>query len=838
MNSTLKINWAISKGEYEAKDVNNEYLFYDQIKTIETLLEENNKKDFNDSNKVISVCGERGSGKSSFIRTLSKQLTKSNKYFILDKIDPTAFDSRLSILELFISEIYQQTNKNQNDDSLIEIQHKINLEIKTIMGILKTIRKDKSGFSDSHPSIEVLLSINAQTNLNKNLKNLISSFEELVSSNSNTPLKIVMIIDDLDLINNEKAYQVLEDINKYLATNISIVIAYREQQLLSTVIETRVKENEILLNKKLTTETEIVEQAVKYIEKLLPKSQRTYLNITDIDGLTVYDILKNFMDIKENNEVVTKKMLNLTIKDFIIKNVYETTKINIEPVDRKELTNLIYPTTLRSSLQYLEVIFSLKNIEYLGIDNNPEVNAKIKIEGLLKNISHYKSFLLNKLGEDLTIGYSSIIKNWVGTIIDSKNYYAASSLLKDMTFDSEYLKALPKRQNYNVALGDVYAVFEEFKTQSFGEIEKFHFIYMFKIFYSITLLQEYLDFLYSSLLNNEINYSEERTGYEILLNSQIMPNGFSYANGIISNDPSSTFLFNTAIYEANEKTREQDSKKSTTPESNTQYFINENTLLDKIMNSDIAGKGGIKTYGFFNRNDNKNNKKFSIYQYRYFYKSRNLILEDGRNYSFDPFIYLSKQSYINKTIYKLKSILLFSTEESHKEVYVFYSMFDLDIFVRKNYSRQSQDDLLGYVLRRINDIFASRTSIEEDSYFTNQLTPPIFSKIEYKFNSKYNYEELYDKQDLDMSSELLSKNNTNNEFVSSIKNKEECLKLVNTIINTISLSKKDKSTIESIKLHLETSNTHVRKNDKKSISDIVNNYNIHILPSGEIVEDE
>lgn len=821
MNSTLKINWAISKGEYEAKNVNNDYLFYDQIKTIENLLEENNKENFDDSNKVISVCGERGSGKSSFIRTLSKQLTKSNKYFVLDKIDPTAFDSRLSILELFISEIYQQTNKNQNDDSLIEIQHKINLEIKTIMGILKTIRKDKSGFSDSHPSIEVLLSINAQTNLDKNLKSLIRSFEKLISSNLETPLKIVMVIDDLDLINNKKAYQVLEDINKYLATNISIVIAYREQQLLSTVIETRVKENEILLNKKLTSETEIIEQAVKYIEKLLPKSQRTYLNITDIVGLTVYDILKNFMDIEENNETAIKDLLNFTIKDFIIKKVYETTKINIEPVDRKELTNLIYPTTLRSSLQYLEVIFSLKDINQLGAAKYIEANAKNKIEVLLKNISHYKSFLLNKSDEDLTIGYSSIIKNWLSTIIDSKNHYAVSAILKTLNNNEleDHIKIIPKRQNYNVAIGDVFAVFEEFKEQKSADIEELHFIYLFKLFYSITLLQEYLNILEKKLLDQDILSLESlNTGYETLLNGKIMPNKFYYAPDITSNDASSSFQFTRTKYGQFEKKinpKDLFGTNSTNSEKDI-FIILDHSFLDKLVVSDVPAKGDVKNSGFESIINfyEKNNS----FQYRFFYQNRNLSLEDTRNYAIDPFTYLSKRSYIKKTIQHHADTLLLSELTGFEELYVFYSIFDIDIFIRKNYSRQSNNEQkpnFVYLLERVNNIFIKKNKLFEDILYVNQLMPPIFLRDTSHHETIIEYAPIYTNEELKVA-KFFFNNDEIEEDVSDHKKsnyrkikkvhtkntklgRKDFIVLLDELLENSSIDTTDKETIQNIK---------------------------------------
>ena len=60
---------------------------------------------------------------------------------------------------------------------------------------------------------------------------------------------------------------------------------------------------------------------------------------------------------------------------------------------------------------------------------------------------------------------------------------------------------------------------------------------------------------------------------------------------------------------------------------------------------------------------------------------KKLDFTEGRNYYVDPYAQLTDLDYLMKVIKELS--------DANSNMYVFYSMFDLDFFVRKNYTRQS-----------------------------------------------------------------------------------------------------------------------------------------------------
>lgn len=67
-------------------------------------------------------------------------------------------------------------------------------------------------------------------------------------------------------------------------------------------------------------------------------------------------------------------------------------------------------------------------------------------------------------------------------------------------------------------------------------------------------------------------------------------------------------------------------------------------------------------------------------------------------------------------------------------------MFDLDLFIRKNYSRQSppsDSEDISYTLERINTIFSNKLTIPEEKEMRNKFSVPLFVKTEAMAKSKF-----------------------------------------------------------------------------------------------------
>ena len=182
----MSIDWSKIKAEYvlSEEDYNkNTYLFKEQISNVSQICES-----FFDScgniklnvNKTIGIVGERGSGKSSFMGTLRNQLSD---YHVFELVDPSIFDDSLSILELFMSEIYKSVNepdsKNTDYNSNLHKQ-KIEIleQIKNMTGILSNLRIEKSKFASENPTLEILKDISNRTSFDKILEKLVESYLE------------------------------------------------------------------------------------------------------------------------------------------------------------------------------------------------------------------------------------------------------------------------------------------------------------------------------------------------------------------------------------------------------------------------------------------------------------------------------------------------------------------------------------------------------------------------------------------------------------------------------------------------------------------------------------
>lgn len=129
-----KINWMAARTEVTltAEEYNQkkaDYLFQNSIERILELCDQYkiNAKYYKDTNNSISIVGERGSGKTSVVK-MASQILKDKDYFVFDIVDPGVFSGTISLLELFISNMYLHINKNSevnNYSSLFEHSNKL-----------------------------------------------------------------------------------------------------------------------------------------------------------------------------------------------------------------------------------------------------------------------------------------------------------------------------------------------------------------------------------------------------------------------------------------------------------------------------------------------------------------------------------------------------------------------------------------------------------------------------------------------------------------------------------------------------------------------------------------
>lgn len=472
-------DWKLIEKEfiYKKGETENDYIYQDQLDKVWKIVngfDDIKKMDNNEqlTSNVISVIGERGSGKSSFLETLSYSL--QDEYLVIKKIDPTAINSEMSVLELFISEIYKAVNSIEIPFRTNYDKKEILIEIKNFVDILKSLRISKSKFAEKNSGIDVFMDIEKKTTIKHSLNKVIKAFISLKNKEKNKEYKgMIFIVDDLDLVDNKNVNLMLDDIHRYFSYNVYVVLAYRQQQLFNSILDKKLVDNKELLAKNYIVDAEIFEQTAKYIEKILPVTQQVFLKINTSNAK---DILGNILKDKEKNE----KMESVSIENFITDKVKKYTNIEIKPIDKREATQFIFPTTLRTFLKYVQFL------EGLGTITKSEPSKRVE------NIEKYYNYYYNKIKAELPVDLISILDVWNNVNNDMKNLTIVASLVNKMEQDNvgidENIKIIPERQPYNVMMGDVFHVMEIFKEKYRGDISKSHLIYSLKVLYQAKLL--------------------------------------------------------------------------------------------------------------------------------------------------------------------------------------------------------------------------------------------------------------------------------------------------------------------------------------------------------------
>ncbi|MGL5686368.1 MAG: hypothetical protein ACRCXQ_11305, partial [Vagococcus fluvialis] len=448
-----------------------------------------------ETHNIFSVVGERGTGKSSFMETLNFALetgvyideNKENQgaVFSLSVIDPNIFDNMISLLEFIVSKFKSHVdsiNKSmeyneQYKDSYNIIRYDFNNQIRSVFEVLKSIRINKSDFAESKSGLEVFENIEEKSSFRDKMSDLIDTFLNIMSTKNNVKYtQLVILIDDLDLVKNSDVYHMLQDCFKFFMyqKKVLMVISYREKQLTNSVMDHLIQQNSNLLVENIIEIDELKEQAANFIEKGLPRQQRVYLLITK--NTSVYSILYPFVEkVDEINH-----LKNIKLEEFIHNELIKQTRIPITPIDGAELTQFVFPHTLRSTIQYLQMIHEFS-----------EYQTDFDLKKLRKNIKKFKYFFLSLLQDALPRIYFEVVDDF----FNSESYYKNSMIIKKIsaflvdkeTNYTDRSNYICQKEVYNCSLGDVYESMFYFKLENSDEISN-HFIYALKLSYTIDML--------------------------------------------------------------------------------------------------------------------------------------------------------------------------------------------------------------------------------------------------------------------------------------------------------------------------------------------------------------
>lgn len=686
---------------------NEKGLLAENVKAISKLCEGDDASE-TEKNKVICIIGDRGCGKTSLLRSVMKELKSKEKngnvadFYVTDLIDPSIFDDSLSISEFFISVLANEIKKEIPDDcrsgwNSERNTNRLNFDNKLIeiMDVIADLKSNKERFYEEHHAADIVSSIQNRSKFKHLLHEFIEVFYAVKGYSKNT--KMVVCIDDLDLVKNKHIYQMIEDIQKCLNGNCIVLLAFREIQLLNAIQDHLIAQNTRLLEKNILSMAEIKDQSLQFYEKQFPVSRRFYLRgqkefFSESPATVLRPFFKDTASEIEFSEKLKNDFPDMDLHGFMSKLVRDKLALPLDPIDEKEKVHLIYPNGLREILAFIRMMMEMKDIR-----NNDELLKN----NLKENLKTYRNYVLYRAKVNLNIQYFSILEEWLKTSVKNKNYYVCSKidgLLKNAfkgqdgsTKENQFL-AIESVQSYNVTVGDVIRFLNELKSRYAFDEGVMYFCYLIKILYSIELLTAYLDLKAEDLNKNidapadddeNLEEGEEdenatresndfclpNTPYSELINCTFMPNNFLYAP---ANSNTIDYIFIAKDIEEIELRK----------------------LADQIAYSRI-----MKMSPIWDEARPKSSGTSGFYRFRPLYHDQIFLPSEMEkknkiNYRTDPLAAVLKKNYLKNA--------------ERNKTYVFYSLFDVDAFMRITFYNK-EAAYKSFIYKKINRLLCNKT---------------------------------------------------------------------------------------------------------------------------------
>ena len=103
---------------------------------------------YKEMSKVIAISGERGSGKTSLLKSLKNILEE--EYHVFDIIGPEVLSSDLSIIDIFVSMLRDIVNSLDSECLSTSVLTKLNVQLKSIIAAISIDKQKEDFFKTGH----------------------------------------------------------------------------------------------------------------------------------------------------------------------------------------------------------------------------------------------------------------------------------------------------------------------------------------------------------------------------------------------------------------------------------------------------------------------------------------------------------------------------------------------------------------------------------------------------------------------------------------------------------------------------------------------------------------
>lgn len=457
-------------------------------------------------NNIFAFIGERGSGKTSCMRSivhlledprssqLDNEVLKSH-FYALDMIDPSFIDSESNIIGVILATLYKK---------FLDHSHNVNEGLK--FKLAESFARVQHDFSRMMTAsaipdddLEALSSLSAAIDLRTSMYDLIGRFMKYMGKENAI---LLISVDDIDL-HSRDATKMVEQIRKYLVLpNVLVVMAVKLDQLAK--LKRLHYSREYSDTRQTLNDKDLDEMVDRYITKLVPYNHRVYMP----ESTFYWDAGLHIN--QKNTSCYQFESVRQAVPELIFR---KTRYLFYNSAVR---TSFIVPDNLRELRQIIRLLVDMKDYWLYDGDgkliaeeyNNKEVFKKYLFESWVKN--HLDADSQEGIKEFASISEAIQINATALRIIRDKFEKDMYFVPKDSAI-SNILKS--NNQVYNIAIGDVLAIID-FMERKDITLEQLHFLFMIKTIYSMRLYEFYDQYIEE--LNDNKEFNGEMTSERVL----------------------------------------------------------------------------------------------------------------------------------------------------------------------------------------------------------------------------------------------------------------------------------------------------------------------------------
>lgn len=460
-------------------------------------------------NNIIAFMGDRGTGKTSCMMSVLKMLDshleerKEKKRFTsVDVVDPSFFDENTNIIYLVVGKMFASFRERaeQDKEKSLSQEGKIHDLMTAFSTVLSQISlMGKTPLSENDTDVHQLGNLLVTTDLKKSLKNLVDRYLSYYGKDF-----LVIPVDDIDN-NTEQAYQMMEQIRKYLIQpNVIILISFKLEQL-TNVAELYFTNlyDQLYSIGKIQSE-DVADMAQKYLLKLFPLEHR--IALPDLETM-----MDKELEVYDKRDAKEALLAGSSMKYTMTALIFKKTRYLFYHSTGE--TNQIVPTNLREYRNLLSLLCHMENYRESKEEYNKQqfrdyfygewVEKHLNEEGctIAKTlVENTEAAQFNKLVLNSLAGYKSFSEVSIHEFQellpeeDPKETFELRPLRLDYRntrSQYEYDRILATGNlSYNVSIGDVIAVLNEWKKYVVSEQDK-ALLFFVESLYSIKLYHYY-----------------------------------------------------------------------------------------------------------------------------------------------------------------------------------------------------------------------------------------------------------------------------------------------------------------------------------------------------------